>query len=380
MLSVVCLVTCDLCRQLVVTFHISRAISSVPAGCRQLSRILYSPLTKLSFVTTQLTGRRTTVGCPLSESVTLSESHIMAVPSPCSKTLLEAVRTRASSDAMWLAKNRRCFAEPALTQRRPIGDAAGQLPTSWQEYWRWRGWDLHATRTLGDDPALHAPFYRQLSAMITFPMTLAHVLSRRFRYGSVPRRDHLNIVVLGARAEATLPPSAWLELAHALPCSTIFLRMVGPAVDSQLAMAASREAWHAEGVRASLHRGFYHQLKARSDCSQLIGRPDAFVLFHPGLMHEGWQMGWRRTFQSVLETNAPVIVTGFSLADSRANMRFIEEEQRKWTRTAHAERLWTNPFASQRLLLDEKQASVMQANQSFVVLSGAGDSGSSAHA
>lgn len=297
-----------------------------------------------------------------------------------------AVRARLAADGAWLASHKHCFVEPALEQPRgPDAGKSRRLPTSWDAYWKRRGWDAHAARTIGEEPLLHAPMYRQLSAILTFSTTLAHVLSRHSRFGLASRVEPgrgLNLVVLGARAEATLPPSAWLELAHALAAEHrggITLRMVGPSVDPQLAMGGSQDAWRAEGMRVSLHRGLYHELvDANAEHAPRIGRPDAFVLFHPGLAHNGWQVGWRRTIERILDSNVPALFTGFSPADSHANRRFVAEQRSAWLRArgggtpAEQMRLWLNPFASRRLLLDEggsgPSAGVMQPNHSFFVL------------
>ncbi|KAG8468402.1 hypothetical protein KFE25_013485 [Diacronema lutheri] len=289
---------------------------------------------------------------------------------------VSSARARLDADARWLAEpaHKACFFEPALNARAPHD--AGLRATSWSEYWRWRGWSAHASRTLGAGAGRHAPLYRHLSAMLTFPMTLAHVLIRRSRYGfeqGAVTDGELSIAVIGARAEAALPPSAWLELAHAVPAVRGFaLHMIGPAVSSDLADGASREVWETGRMRMSLHRGYYHELCARADCRTSVRRPDAYVLFHPGLAHHSWQEGWRRTVRSVLASRSPALVTGFSAADSAANLRFIAREGGGMLADGEAPlRLWANPFASARLLLDEGSGlavpPLMQPNQSFFV-------------
>ncbi|KAJ1616130.1 hypothetical protein T492DRAFT_1108664 [Pavlovales sp. CCMP2436] len=286
-------------------------------------------------------------------------------------TAVGAARLRMAADAAWLATlaHRAAFVDPALVSR-PSGEPGGLPPTSWADYWQWRGWNAHAAGALGPGAA-HAPFRRQLSAMLTFPMTLAHVLARpRFGFASTERS--LDIVLLGARAEGSLPPSAWAELTHAVPALRgLQLRMVGPMVDTKLATGSSREVWSAHGMRTSIHRGYYHELLADTEQAQLLAAPDAFVLFHPGLSHVGWACAWTPTMRRVLATGVPVLITGFSQEDSRANLRFVESlcSQSGGRRCG---KLWTNPFASIQTVIDEGAGAaampLMRANHSFFVL------------
>jgi hypothetical protein len=299
-------------------------------------------------------------------------------------TTVARIRQLLAADGAWLANpaHRACFAEPALNSL-----AVGHSPTSWEVYWHGRGWADVAARALGEDAAVRAPFFRQLSGMLSFPLTLAHALARHQTIGYVApcAARELNLVVLGARAEASLPPAAWLELAAVLPAQRLHLQMVGPSVESTLQEYASREAWRAGPLRVTLHRGLFHELLARErDAAHGLGAADGFVLFHPGLAHQGWQRAWEPSMCAVLASRVPALCTGFGVHDSASNARFVarlQGEERSGggadseVRRRQRHRIWCNPFASRRLLLDEgaggggsAELPVIQSNHSFFVV------------
>jgi len=248
----------------------------------------------------------------------------------------EALRRSIAADREWLRDpaHRALFVEPTL---RALDCTARPFPTSWSQYWADRGWRAHVDEKLRAVPGAHRPFFRHMSAMLTFPLTLAHIFSRPRFLANIAGGDSLTLAVVGARAEATLPPAAWQELALAFPNLPIHLHMVGPAVVEDRARFELTPT-----VSASLHQGFLHDVGS----SLAV---DAFVLFHPGLEHKGWERAWAPSLRLMFETKLPVVCTGFSNADSAANASAVVRAGEKMARDFDRPRIFANPFASLKL-------------------------------
>ena len=110
---------------------------------------------------------------------------------------------------------------------RPLIAAAGSStppPLSscgtWREWLLGAGW-LHPLYSEAAPDAQDAAV-TLLSSALTFPLTLAHGWER---LGLAAAR--VEICIVGARAEASLPPPMWQQLS-ALVGADVQLRMVGP--------------------------------------------------------------------------------------------------------------------------------------------------------
>ena len=169
-----------------------------------------------------------------------------------------------------------------------------------------------------------------LSSALTYPLTLAHAWEL-LGLGS----EATTLCVIGARAEASLPVTAWAELGE-LTGATVKLELTGPA-----AKATPQE--HAHGPRR-LSMVFpdtpmcYHQTSTGSALLHLArggpGRatplptdleaalPDAFVLFNPGFGEPGWERAWRPTVDALNVAGRPLLLTALSRADADRDATF----------------------------------------------------------
>lgn len=209
---------------------------------------------------------------------------------------------------------RAALAVPAAD--RGSGGAAVRAASTLEQYLEARGWPADVTA---------APeAVELLSHTLTYPLTLARHLGR-LGGGS-------DVLVLGARAEATLPLQWWAEIAPWLPAGGgARLRMLGPEI------AAEGAAGAAGGVAVEQRvRGAYpHPAFPPSG-------HDAAVLFSPGLAHPKLRDGWVSALGALEASGAPVLVTGLGEADAAADAALLIG--RGWSVDGpHA-----NPFASRR--------------------------------
>lgn len=171
-----------------------------------------------------------------------------------------------------------------------------------------RDWSAgaEATASDGEAAAIAAPGLRVLSHLLSYPLTLAHFLTHICPSPSTPRAP-TGLVMLGARAEATLPSLWWRELLayhHGSSSSSrsrsplnLGLHMVGPELpsssrgervplgDEEAAVADGRSGRGAGGeLTLFRHRGLYHELLAAGDGESCLAcasfRRSAFLWRH----------------------------------------------------------------------------------------------------
>ena len=115
--------------------------------------------------------------------------------------------------------------------------------TNWRAFLSDRGFKSpHGTigNARGDEQvAVEERSIRHISSIFTYPLTIAHAIYWNSVLGDPAKLDRRNadgnlipwrIAILGPRAEATLPPRAWLELCAIFPEAAFDLHLVGPEV------------------------------------------------------------------------------------------------------------------------------------------------------
>ncbi|KAJ1648407.1 translational activator for mitochondrial COX1 [Coemansia erecta] len=133
----------------------------------------------------------------------------------------------------------------------------------------------------------------------------------------------LRIFVLGARAEAMLPPHLYLQLSYLLPSSPIHIYFVGPEC-----IPAAEETRSTIVVSSRLalkyHKGYFHD--AIWNFAPFDPFTDVFFMFSPGLAHPNARSGWRLTVEKLLETKCAIFATGFHQQDMETDVRGLEED------------------------------------------------------
>ena len=149
-------------------------------------------------------------------------------------SVAEATR-HATEDAAWARANLRkakdLMRPPPLPRLSSSHHHTTPIsPRSSSKTWALeRGWNCEPFKHEGDD--FGAP-ERLLSHALTFPLTLAHYVTL-LTDGKASSVESLTVIVVGARAEATLPPIWWGEVFAFLPSMRkLAIHFVGPEISS----------------------------------------------------------------------------------------------------------------------------------------------------
>ena len=194
--------------------------------------------------------------------------------------------------------------------------------------------------------------YRTLSAAMTFPLSLSYGVNRIFAKGGPlggmsefieMERRPLRVLVVGARAESSLPALWWRETLLSCYNSGVIgggieIGLMGPGLQAMKArdnkitfeMHPSRylgdtqdtgvkgSAYHINGGQALLHEHPQHM--------QLLLQSDLFVLFKPGLGHAALREDWGNMIKLLCMSRKPVLCTAHSLKDLQRDKEFLESK------------------------------------------------------
>lgn len=234
-----------------------------------------------------------------------------------------------------------------------------------------------------------APGLRVLSHLLSYPLTLAHYLGHIAPVLSSPSRPPSTaaLVMLGARAEASLPSLWWRELlcyhgSSRMQSLRLYVHMVGPELPGRSERGGGRECVNlslstegqGEGAGGELvlyrHRGLYHELL--SEDATVPAKPAAYVTFNPGFGHLNLSEAWKPTLDAALQqqpgaTPSPLVVwTAHSEADKDRDVAFLDRHFGKaGSRVDWLLAPMPNPFASRKRVsggYGEGKEAVVQAN------------------
>jgi splicing suppressor protein 51 len=136
------------------------------------------------------------------------------------------------------------------------------------------------------------------------------------------RTDTINIYLVGARAEATLPPHIWLQLAYLFPATPFHIHFIGPD-----ALATGQEP-HTKSVNERLYFTFdnamYHDYHEKIE--KFDPYTDLFFMFSPGIGHASARESWKPSIEKALETKCPIFVTGYDEADMLNDVEAVEQD------------------------------------------------------
>ncbi|KAK7712421.1 translational activator for mitochondrial COX1 [Diaporthe eres] len=147
----------------------------------------------------------------------------------------------------------------------------------------------------------------------------------------------VRLFVLGARAESSLPRDAWAQLAHLFPRSSFHLIFIGPEAmanrDDEFPLpertpsnpfgAVVERPW--QNMKISTIVDYYHTIHKTGHFYPYDPYFDCFVLFHPGLGHPASSHEWAETIPMLLETKAPIIVTGYTQYDMERDIDWVNK-------------------------------------------------------
>ncbi|KEY70226.1 hypothetical protein S7711_04335 [Stachybotrys chartarum IBT 7711] len=215
---------------------------------------------------------------------------------------------------------------------------------------------------------------RQITRLLTYPITIASVLHElspytinkgerltveglksfsALRYNLHPPRSGrgasvqqirpeppaVRVFVLGARAESSLPRSAWVQLAHMFPEARLHLIFIGPesmanrddefplperTPSNPFGAVVEDRVWYK--MKISTIVDYYHTIHQTGHFAPYDPYFDCFVLFHPGLGHPASSHDWEETLPLLLETKVPIISTGYTQYDLERDVEWVHKK------------------------------------------------------
>jgi hypothetical protein len=181
------------------------------------------------------------------------------------------------------------------------------------------------------------PALRIMSHMLTFPLTLAYalqqlhsrsLLNNSSSSSSAPSAG-LNIVCIGARAEASLPVHLWTEAV--LACNGILgssssLSFIGPELQLPQSFLNSSSLQHTvqhndTALTLQWQKQLYH---AAESSLHNAHSAEVYVLYNPGLGHPALSSSWSATIDAVISSGKLIILTGHSELDAARDAQWLQ--------------------------------------------------------
>lgn len=176
-----------------------------------------------------------------------------------------------------------------------------------------------------------------LSQLLTFPLTMANGIRSIFPFqDDLVHMESLNVTVVGARAESSLPAHWWR---HALflnpPANKLSIRFVGPGIGVNTSFGRKFEhscSWREAGsgqtfelhLRADVQKDatVLHQ---HSERDSILATTHVFVLYNPGIGSKTLRDSWAPTLELLLSARKPVLCTALSGTDLRNDIAALSD-------------------------------------------------------
>ncbi|KAI1743752.1 PXA domain-containing protein [Xylaria scruposa] len=156
--------------------------------------------------------------------------------------------------------------------------------------------------------------------------------------GLRPEAPPVRLFILGARAESSLPRNVWVQLAHLFPRGKFHLIFIGPesmanrddefplpprTASNPFGAIVEDRVWPT--MKISTIVDYYHTLHKTGHFYPYDPYFDCFVMFHPGLGHPASSHDWAETVPLLLETKAPILVTGYTQHDMERDIAWVNK-------------------------------------------------------
>ncbi|KAI1502253.1 PXA domain-containing protein [Biscogniauxia marginata] len=156
--------------------------------------------------------------------------------------------------------------------------------------------------------------------------------------GLRPEAPPVRIFILGARAESSLPRNVWVQLAHLFPRGKFHLVFIGPesmanrddefplpprTPSNPFGAIVEDRVWPT--MKISTIVDYYHTIHKTGQFYPYDPYFDCFVMFHPGLGHPASSHEWSETVPLLLETKAPILVTGYTQYDMERDIEWVNK-------------------------------------------------------
>ena len=225
---------------------------------------------------------------------------------------------------------------------------------------------------------------RVLSSLGTFPLSLAYGINRL--RGHKGEERNVSVLVVGARAEASLPRLWWRKALFSLrSIDQLEIVFMGPHLPT-LVSGSSKSIMIPQALSLSwrstlaVHRQLSVDNLAGGNCyfhnyshpQSLLNSFDMFALFNPGFGAPSLRESWVPSLNLLLATSKPLLISAHSSYDLHRDLRTLDNvySPSKYSWLLEPEQ---NPFRSFKRTFDEQEdpeAQVVTTNDYLYVIRG----------
>ena len=202
--------------------------------------------------------------------------------------------------------------------------------------------------------------FRALTSVLTFPLSLSHGIYSIYKN----RMDALNITVIGARAESSLPSIWWREIMRTCPVRRYTMRMIGPGLPLPRKKQLTDQL-EVGGVKKEFTLHYTADdacyLHNHVDLHNVLLHTELFVLYNPGLGSLPLKASWKPTLDLILSTKKPILCTAHGRHDMERDVEVIKSTVHEESDPEQGDQLeyfihpTMNPFRSHQRALDIKE-------------------------
>ena len=241
---------------------------------------------------------------------------------------------------------------------------------------------------------------RFLSSLATFPLTLSYGINSikhtNNNTSTIQSNSDISCLIIGARAEASLPKLYWKKSLITLKSpqiNNLTINMMGLHLPLTISTSSSSSKSTAALIRPKPFQLSYtyqasdsptnNLLKRRltvdniidGRCSfhehpnvnQLLNTDNLFVLFNPGYGSISLQSSWEPTIKRLIESKRPILATAHSLYDLNRDIKQLNILSKRYgIDIEYPIEPILNPYASTRVTYDDREevgATVVTTNQ-----------------
>ncbi len=234
--------------------------------------------------------------------------------------------------------------------------------TSFNEYISKRGFNTIENNS----PAMNI-----LSSILTYPLSISYSINKIFHLYKNSTKKNLNILIIGARSESSLPNIWWKEtLYNSDIFRNIKLEFVGPHIminnkENKVDTLSFNNNNIIINPLTSDNKSLLHDNK---NIRNLLLDNDLYILFNPGFGSKSLKNEWEDTLKYLLWTKKPIVCTALNLSDLNRDLDYIKhiasnvdsEEQDLGESLEFIVKPHINPFQSFKTYIDYKETKEFQ--------------------
>lgn len=212
-------------------------------------------------------------------------------------------------DTNWTRNNAASF----LQQSQKVPLISSKPPRDLHHYLKLQGYITDASASTTPPSA-----FRTISSLLSYPLTLAYSIQNLFP--DLNGSSALNVLIIGARSESSLPKEWWL---HTLYAQTRVKRLkidfVGPDLIIPPKSTSTTLSNDENSIKFEWNEGYVEIANVQdknkiafhehTNKLELLRSFDLFVLFNPGFGSKPLQHQWEETLKLLLWTRKPIVAT-----------------------------------------------------------------------